>query len=120
MAIGVGAGGQLERRPIKGWEGLYEITRDGRVYSVRAGRFVALAHQIHGPPYLAVEIDGVHHERSITATVIEAWGDLSGLSQAHKRWHAHETVKIGDLVTGTFDPPPRRWRQRSHPEYLDS
>jgi hypothetical protein len=109
----------LERRPIKGWEPLYEITRDGQVYSVRAGRFIPLAHQVHGPAYIAVEIEGLRHERCVSAAVAEAWGDLSALSETHRRWLQHDAVRIGDLVIGTFDPP-RRWGQRLHPEYIGS
>jgi len=30
-------------KDIKGWEGLYKITPDGKVYSIRNGRFIKLA-----------------------------------------------------------------------------
>jgi hypothetical protein len=39
--------------PVPGWEDLYSITRDGRVWSVRAGRWLSPA----------VSPDGYRHDR---------------------------------------------------------
>ena len=40
MKNGKSAAKQIEMKPIVGWEGLYEITEDGKVYSLKRNIFL--------------------------------------------------------------------------------
>jgi hypothetical protein len=64
-----------ERRPIPGYEGLYEITRQGDVFSVRAGRFIKHGVSLDGSPYIEFTINNQPHRRNIRETVIVVFGD---------------------------------------------
>ena len=37
---GQSAAKQILQKPIKGWEGLYEITNDGRIWSIRSHKYL--------------------------------------------------------------------------------
>jgi hypothetical protein len=63
-----------ERRPIPGFEELYEITRKGDVYSKRLGRFVKHKLNIEQQPYVGFTINGEKHVLSIRKTVAAAFG----------------------------------------------
>lgn len=100
---------ETDRRPIKGWEDFYEVTRDGLVWSVRLGRFIEHALDEHNRPYIEVQIGGVRYERGIVQAVEEAWGDVSLV--AHLPRHIPELrpdeLKLFDHVIGTYQPPAR-------------
>lgn len=62
------------RAPLAGYEGLYEITRCGRVYSLRHRRF--LAPKIYqGPPYIEFQVNGRKVALNIDDAVKQSWGD---------------------------------------------
>lgn len=101
-----------DRRPIKGWEEFYEITRDGQVYSVRAGRFLKYAEDDLGRKYIEVQIGGIRYERNIAKTVLEAWGNTSQLVPAQINPAPvldRGSLKPGDVVQGTL-MKRRRWK----------
>jgi hypothetical protein len=102
----------LPRRPVIGWEGYYEITQTGAIWSVRQGRFIAHALDDHQRPYLEVQIGGVRYERNIEEAVEEAWdGDLSQLPAGLRNPAPVvdiNAIKVFDQLWGTYQPP-RRW-----------
>lgn len=65
-----------DRRPIPGFEELYEITRSGDVYSKRLGRFVKHKLNFEQQPYIGFTINGEKHVLSIRKTVVAAFADL--------------------------------------------
>jgi hypothetical protein len=68
-----------ERRPIPGFEELYEITRRGDVFSKRLGRFVKHKLNIEQQPYVGFTIKGEKHVLSIRKTVAAAFAKAEGL-----------------------------------------
>jgi hypothetical protein len=64
-----------ERRPIPGFEGLYEITRRGDVYSLRLGRFIRHKLNFEQQPYVGFTINGEKHVLPIRQTAVAAFGD---------------------------------------------
>jgi hypothetical protein len=64
-----------ERRPIPGFEGHYEISRKGDVYSMRLGRFVKRKLNLEQQPYIGFTINGEKHILSIRKTVAAAFAD---------------------------------------------
>lgn len=63
-----------DRRPIVGWEGRYEITRAGEVWSVRERQYVKQGLGADGAPCVRVSIRGYICERDIAAAVKAAFG----------------------------------------------
>lgn len=94
-----------ERRPIPGWEGRYEITRDGQVYSLHSARFVAWTKTWRGLPHIEVSIDGKKQRKSIHQAVLEAWGDASGLTAKWRLFFDVGTLELFQHVYATFRPP---------------
>lgn len=107
-----------DRRPIRGWEGHYEITRDGQVRSVRTGLWIAYTAAESGAPYLEVSIDGIRQRRSISRAVLEAWGDISQLTATQKRWFDSQEIRLGDYLTGIYRPA-RQWRRKMQAPTLE-
>lgn len=64
---------QEARVPLAGFESLYEITRSGHLFSVRAKRFIKRAHLEQ--PYLRVRVDGVSHNLNIQESVAASWAE---------------------------------------------
>lgn len=101
-----------DRRPIKGWEGFYELTAAGDVWSVREERFILWARDDHDRPYIEVQIGGVRYERGIVQAVEEVWGDTSLVAHL-PRWVPNldrGAVKLFDHVIGVYHPP-MFWRR---------
>lgn len=66
---------ERRRVPLAGYEGLYEITRSGEVYSVRAGRFIQ--HRYYqGPGYIQFSVDGEKVILNVQDAVTASWGDV--------------------------------------------
>lgn len=67
-------GAQLEpRAPLRGYEALYEITRSGRVYSLRLRRFISL-HLLRGAAYISFRTAGKRVNLPIADAVHRSWG----------------------------------------------
>lgn len=99
------------RRPISGWDGFYEITITGSVWSCRAGRYLAYAKDEHGRPYIEVQIGAVRYERNLKQTVEEAWGDTSQLTTEQCNPAPRldpAAIGLWDKIYGTYSPP-KRW-----------
>ena len=67
--------GSRRRVPLAGFSGLYEITRDGHVYSVRARRFVKWAYYDNGP-YIKIQVGGQSRSLSIRDAIDESWANV--------------------------------------------
>lgn len=63
-----------DRRPIVGWEGRYEITRAGEVWSVKERQYVRKTIGKDGRACIEVSIRGRTYQREISAAVKEAFG----------------------------------------------
>ncbi|HYW30899.1 MAG TPA: hypothetical protein VE869_05275 [Gemmatimonas sp.] len=64
------------RVPLVGFESLYEITRNGQLYSVRAKRFIKRAYK--DGAYLKVQVEGRSHVLNIQDAVADSWAQASG------------------------------------------
>lgn len=60
-------------KPIKGWEDLYEITNDGKVYSIRSGKFLKPRLSMDGYERVALCRDGKNYEMRVHRLVAEAF-----------------------------------------------
>ena len=65
---------KTDRRPIIGWEGRYEITRAGEVWSVRERQMVKQSVGEDGRPCVQISIRGRTYQRDIATAVREAFG----------------------------------------------
>ena len=63
-----------DRRPILGWEGRYEITRAGEVWSVRERQYVKPSVGEDGRACIQISIRGRTYQRDIATAVREAFG----------------------------------------------
>jgi hypothetical protein len=63
-----------DRRPIIGWEGRYEITRAGEVWSVRERQYVKKSVGEDGRACIEVSIRGRTYRQDIARAVREAFG----------------------------------------------
>ncbi len=61
------------RRPMKGFEKYYELTRGGMVYSMRLKRFIK--HKVDGMtgPYITYQVDNKRYNLGIGKAIFEAW-----------------------------------------------
>ena len=62
-----------DRRPIVGWEGRYEITRAGEVWSVRERQYVRKSVDQDGRACVEISIRGRTYQRDIATAVKEAF-----------------------------------------------
>ena len=60
-------------KPIKNWEDLYEITNDGKVYSIRSGKFLKPRLSLDGYERVSLCRDGKHYDMRIHRLVAEAF-----------------------------------------------
>ncbi|MCY9140510.1 MULTISPECIES: NUMOD4 domain-containing protein [Peribacillus] len=68
-----------EKRDIKGYEGLYEITKSGRVFSVKRDRFLSRCNDEYGFHIVKLSKDG----RSTNHNVFNLWkNEFDGISQS--------------------------------------
>lgn len=70
---GQSAAKQIERRPIKGWEGLYEITNDGQVYSFRKNSYLKPRLSMDGYKRVCLCNNKVRREYRVARLVAEAF-----------------------------------------------
>jgi hypothetical protein len=73
-ALGTGLDDQ-RRVPLAGFEALYEITRDGHVYSVRASRFIQWAY-FEKRSYIKIQVNGHAAKLSIRDAIDASWADV--------------------------------------------
>ena len=70
---GQSAAEQILVKPIKGWEGLYTISSDGRVYSVRSGIYLKPRLSLDGYERVALCNGSVRREYRVHRLVAEAF-----------------------------------------------
>lgn len=70
---GQSAAKQIEERPIKGWEGYYTITNDGRVYSIRSGRYLDKGSDKDGYKLVTLSANGIKRTYRIHRLVAETF-----------------------------------------------
>lgn len=70
---GQSAAKQIERKPIKGWEGLYEITSDGEVFSLRKGTYLKPRLSMDGYKRVCLCDDNKRREYRVARLVAEAF-----------------------------------------------
>lgn len=58
---------------IKGYEGLYKITSDGEIFSIRGGRFLSLNYKKNGYVYIELNVNGVATNHRVHRLVAEAY-----------------------------------------------
>lgn len=68
---GQSAAKQIERKPISGWEGLYEITNDGKVYSIKRGIYLKPRISMDGYKRVCLYNNGFTREYRIARLVAE-------------------------------------------------
>ena len=66
-------GSSLQRRPIPGFEDLYEITRRGDVYSKRLRRFIKQQERLDGSFFIEFQIDNMVHHLPLSETIAQAY-----------------------------------------------
>ncbi len=66
-------GSSLQRRPIPGFEDLYEITRRGDVYSKRLRRFIKQQERLDGRFFIEFQIDNKVHHLPLSETIAQAY-----------------------------------------------
>ncbi len=66
-------GSSLQRRPIPGFEDLYEITRRGDVYSKRLRRFIKQQERLDGRFFIEFQIDNMVHHLPLSETIAQAY-----------------------------------------------
>ena len=74
---GQSAAKQIEMKPIVGWEGLYEITNDGRVYSFKRNIFLKPRLSMDGYNRVCLCNDKLRREYRIARLVAEAFLEKS-------------------------------------------
>lgn len=72
---GQSAAKQIEEKPIKGWEGYYNITNDGRVYSIRSGRYLDKGSDKDGYKLVTLSANGIKRTYRIHRLVAETFVD---------------------------------------------
>ncbi len=70
---GVSDATSIQRRPIPGFEGYYDITRRGDVYSRRLRRFIRQRERLERDAAIAFTIRGRRHRLPLAPTVAEAF-----------------------------------------------
>jgi hypothetical protein len=60
------------RVPLAGYKELYEITRSGRVYSLKAKKFLAAGY--HHSPFIRFTVNGAIVSVSKDKAVADSWG----------------------------------------------
>ena len=70
---GQSAAKQIERKPIKGWEGLYEITNDGQVYSIKRNTYLKPRLSMDGYRRVCLCDNNKRREYRIARLVAEAF-----------------------------------------------
>lgn len=70
---GQSAAKQIERKPIKGWEGLYEITNDGQVYSIKRNTYLKPRLSMDGYKRVCLCDNNKRREYRIARLVAEAF-----------------------------------------------
>lgn len=100
-----------ERRAIPGWEGLYEITRHGQVWSVRSEEFMSYTPSTSHAPYIEVSIHGTRHRKSISRATMDAWGTIEELTAEQRRWFDTDAIQLFDHLVATYRPQ-RQWRTK--------
>lgn len=72
---GQSAAKQIERKPIKGWEGLYEITNDGQVYSIKRNTYLKPRLSMDGYRRVCLCNNNIRREYRVARLVAEAFID---------------------------------------------
>lgn len=72
---GQSAAKQIERKPIRGWEGLYEITNDGQVYSLRRRIYLKPRLSMDGYKRVCLCDDNKRREYRVARLVAETFID---------------------------------------------
>lgn len=70
---GQSAAEQIERKSIKGWEGLYEITSDGQVYSLRRNTYLKPRLSMDGYKRVCLCNDNICREYRVARLVAETF-----------------------------------------------
>ena len=73
MKNGKSAAEQIEMKPIAGWEGLYEITEDGKVYSLKRNIFLKPRLSMDGYNRVCLCNDKFRREYRVARLVAEAF-----------------------------------------------
>ena len=73
MKNGKSAAKQIEMKPIAGWEGLYEITEDGKVYSLKRNIFLKPRLSMDGYNRVCLCNDKFRREYRVARLVAEAF-----------------------------------------------
>lgn len=72
---GQSAAKQIKEKPIKGWGGYYNITNDGRVYSIRSGRYLDKGSDKDGYKLVTLSANGIKRTYRIHRLVAETFVD---------------------------------------------
>lgn len=73
-------------KPVKGWEDLYEVTNDGKIYSIRQGKFLKPRLSLDGYERVVLCKDGVRREMRVHRIVAEAFlENPNGLQQVNHK-----------------------------------
>ena len=64
------------RKPVKGYEGLYEVTESGRIYSLRRGRFLARCNDEYGFHIVRLHKNGEARNHHVIKVWREAFDTL--------------------------------------------
>lgn len=70
---GQSAAKQIERKPIRGWEGLYEITNNGKVYSLKRGIYLKPRLSMDGYQRVCLCDNNKRREYRVARLVAEAF-----------------------------------------------
>lgn len=70
---GKSAAEQIIEKPIKGWEGYYTITNDGRVYSIRSGRYLNKGFDKDGYRLVTLSVDNIKRTYRVHRLVAETF-----------------------------------------------
>ncbi len=91
----------IERRPVPGYEDLYEITRRGDVYSKRLGRFIKQRERLHHKLFIEFQIRKKRHKLFVAQAVADAY-----LSPADRQQIVAEVPGLRNLSEAEIESHP--------------
>lgn len=91
----------IERRPVPGYEDVYEITRRGDVYSKRLGRFIKQRERLHHKLFIEFQIRKKKHKLFVAQAVADAY-----LSPADQQQIVAEVPGLRSLSEAEIETHP--------------